>query len=114
MYLLGIKRMISPRFRSIVVALVGSGGTSIPNHHSKQEWIPVRGKKGRNIKKKFKTKVKELESFDLVFYDFCRGRVVIAGVTLQEKQACRHVPTPKSSNKTGNCRIKKRKNVKKK
>lgn len=57
MYLLGIKRMISPRFRSILVALVGSGDTSKPNHHSKQKWIPVRGKKGMWLREVHKAQI---------------------------------------------------------
>jgi hypothetical protein len=54
-----MRTKITPKLRSIMVDLVGSGDTSKPNHHSEQEWIPVRGKKGGNLKKRFEAKTRE-------------------------------------------------------
>jgi hypothetical protein len=97
-----------------MVASVGLGDASKPNHHSEQEWIPVRGKKGGNLKKRFETKITE-ENLDLVYVPYTgRARVVFAGVAPQEKQAGHQAPFPMSSNETGNHRIRKRKIVKKK
>ncbi len=109
-----MRTKITPKFRSSMVASVGSGDASKPNRHSEQGWIPVRGKKGGNLKKRFETKTRE-ENLDLVYMPYTgRARVVFAGVPPQEKQAGRHAPFPTSSNENGNCRIRKRKIVKKK
>jgi hypothetical protein len=97
-----------------MVASVGSGDASKSNRHSEQEWIPVRGKKGGNPKKRFETKIGE-DNSNLVYLPYNgRARVVFAGVAPHEKHACNHVPFPKSSNENGNRRFRKRKCVKKK
>ena len=109
-----MRTKITPKLRSIMVASVGSGDASKSNRHSKQEWIPVRGKKGGNQKKRFETKIGE-DNSNLVYMPYNgRARVVFAGVAPHEKHACNHVPFPKSSNENGNRRFRKRKCVKKK
>ena len=109
-----MRTKITPKLRSIMVASVGSGDASKSNRHSEQEWIPVRGKKGGNQKKRFETKIGE-DNSNLVYMPYNgRARVVFAGVAPHEKHACNQVPFPKSSNENGNCRIRKRKIVKKK
>ena len=109
-----MRTKITPKLRSIMVASVGSGDASKSNRHSEQEWIPVRGKKGGNPKKRFETKIGE-DNSNLVYMPYNgRARVVFAGVAPHEKHACNHVPFPKSSNENGNRRFRKRKCVKKK